>query len=293
MQPGQGFDERTMRSTARRLGVRLARPGRARYALGRLGPRPLARSRRLSDENRICTAQSCSRATARSTFPDGRLRSEVTRGCRYAPSRCSRSPITARPTRACRGAVDPPATSCRSRSAHNALRHPRDGPLRHSTPVPGPAVYRTDDSGRIVLESDGFRLSGRSSSTVERVSERPSQACVPDLGSDRPKVETAVQRLRARFVPESVECIGARSERSRRGPLCNFRQPVGTRVSSSTDVDGRRRSEPSGDRGWKLPTPRPSRPTWRRPRLTVASPRRARGQEDAPIARACAKAATC
>ena len=52
--------------------------------------------------------------------------------------------------------------------AHNDYGHPRADTLAALHARPGLAVYRTDESGRIVLESDGRSLDGSDfkSSTV-------------------------------------------------------------------------------------------------------------------------------
>ena len=68
------------------------------------------------------------------------------------------------------------------------------------------------------------------------MSERPSlKPAYLISGSDRPKVETAVQRLRARFVPESVEIVSAlEAERRRRRHALQLRAACSaTRGSSS------------------------------------------------------------
>lgn len=73
-------------------------------------------------------------------------------------------------------------------------------------------------------------------------------------GSDRPKVEVAVQRLRARFVPEAVEVVSA-LELSGADivTLCNSGSLFGdARLVVVTEVDGRKKEEsrpPAG--GWK------------------------------------------
>ena len=73
-------------------------------------------------------------------------------------------------------------------------------------------------------------------------------------GSDRPKVDTAVQRLRAWFVPESVEAVSAlEAAGADVVTLCNSGSLFGdARLVVVTDVDGRRREDsrpPTG--GWK------------------------------------------
>src|SRR6185503_6011260 len=73
-------------------------------------------------------------------------------------------------------------------------------------------------------------------------------------GSDRPKVETAVQRLRARFVPEAIELVSALELSGAESvALCNAGSLFGDqRLVVVADVDGRKKEEnrpPSG--GWK------------------------------------------
>jgi len=87
------------------------------------------------------------------------------------------------------------------------------------------------------------------------VSERPSlKPAYLISGSDRPKVETAVQRLRARFVPESVEVVSALELTGADVvALCNSGSLFGdARLVVVTEVDGRKKEEnrpPTG--GWK------------------------------------------
>jgi DNA polymerase-3 subunit delta len=113
-------------------------------------------------------------------------------------------------------------------------------------------------------------------------------------GSDRPKVETAIQRLRQRFEPESVDIVSALELT---GPdvvtLCNSGSLFGdARLVVVTEVDGRKREEsrpPTG--GWKaadveavadyLAAPAPG---------TVLAVVGLEVKKDAAIAKACAKA---
>ena len=113
-------------------------------------------------------------------------------------------------------------------------------------------------------------------------------------GSDRPKVETAVQRLRSRFLPEAVEVVSA-LELS--GPdvvtLCNSGSLFGDeRLVVLTDIDGIKKESsrpPTG--GWKaadveavasyLAAPAPG---------TVLALVGLEVKKDAPLAKLCAKA---
>jgi DNA polymerase III delta subunit len=112
-------------------------------------------------------------------------------------------------------------------------------------------------------------------------------------GSDRPKVETAIARLRRRFVPEAVERISA-LEAS--GPdavaLCNAGSLFGdSRLVIVDAVDGRRGSEGRLAGGWKaadvaavsgyLAAPAPD---------TVLALVGEEVRKDSPLAKACAKA---
>jgi DNA polymerase III delta subunit len=113
-------------------------------------------------------------------------------------------------------------------------------------------------------------------------------------GSDRPKVETAIGRLRTHFVPESVEIVSALEVS---GPdvvnLCNSGSLFGdARLVLVTDVDGRKKEDnrpPTG--GWKaadvealgqyLAQPAPD---------AVLALVGLEVKKDAPLAKACARA---
>jgi DNA polymerase-3 subunit delta len=87
------------------------------------------------------------------------------------------------------------------------------------------------------------------------MSDRPSlKPAYLISGSDRPKVETALQRLRARFVAESVDVVSALELTGADVvALCNSGSLFGdARLVVVTDVDGRKREPnrpPTG--GWK------------------------------------------
>ena len=113
-------------------------------------------------------------------------------------------------------------------------------------------------------------------------------------GSDRPKVETAVQRLRARFVAESVDVVSALEHTGADVvTLCNSGSLFGdARLVVVTEVDGRRQEDnrpPTG--GWKaadveavaayLAAPAPG---------AVLAVVGLELKKDAAIAKACAKA---
>jgi DNA polymerase III subunit delta len=112
-------------------------------------------------------------------------------------------------------------------------------------------------------------------------------------GSDRPKVEHAVQRLRARFVDEAVEIVSALEATSADVvTLCNSGSLFGdARLVLVTDLDGRKKEDnrpPTG--GWKaadievlaayLAAPAPD---------TVLALIGVEVKKDAAIAKACAK----
>jgi competence protein ComEC len=171
MQPGQGFDERTMRSTARRLGVRLvpARVGR-RYALGRLRLRVLWPDHAGSpDENpHLHGAVLLASYGSIDLLLTGDSESEVTRGLPLRPVEVlkvahhgSSDPGLAEELRILR-----PRVAVISVGAHNDYGHPRADTLEALHVRRGLAVYRTDESGRIVLESDGRSLTVRTARPV-------------------------------------------------------------------------------------------------------------------------------
>jgi DNA polymerase III delta subunit len=89
------------------------------------------------------------------------------------------------------------------------------------------------------------------------MSERPSLKPVYLIsGSDRPKVETAVHRLRARFVPESVEVVSAvEASAADVVTLCNSGSLFGdARLVLVLEVDGRKKEENRpATGGWKAP----------------------------------------
>ena len=128
-----------------------------------------------------------------------------------------------------------------------------------------------------MLESDGrtMTVSDGASSTVGAMSERPALKPVYLIsGSDRPKVETAVHRLRARFVAESIEVVSAlEASGADVVTLCNSGSLFGdARLVLVTDVDG-------AEGGDRPPTGRleggrrrsGSPPTSQRPRPTPCS----------------------
>jgi hypothetical protein len=112
-------------------------------------------------------------------------------------------------------------------------------------------------------------------------------------GSDRPKVETAVARLRGRFVPEATEAVSAQELSGVEAvALCNAGSLFGdARLVLVEGVDGRRNAEGRLANGWKaadvkaveeyLASPAPD---------TVLALVAEEVKKDAPLAKACAKA---
>ena len=106
------------------------------------------------------------------------------------------------------GSVDPgldeqlrvlrPQVAVISAGRNNDYGHPRPETLAALAAVPGLALYRTDTHGRVIVESDGRRIRVR-----RRLAKVPAVAELPDkpvyllTGSDRPKIDTALARLRA------------------------------------------------------------------------------------------------
>jgi DNA polymerase-3 subunit delta len=125
-------------------------------------------------------------------------------------------------------------------------------------------------------------------------------ASAPDLkpvylltGSDRPKIETALARLRRHFLPEAVELVTAQEVS---GPdaaaLCNVGSLFGdARLVVIEGVDGRRNADGRLANGWKvadvkaieeyLASPAPG---------TVLALVAEELKKDAPLTKACAKA---
>jgi DNA polymerase III delta subunit len=112
-------------------------------------------------------------------------------------------------------------------------------------------------------------------------------------GSDRPKIETALIRLRRRFEPEATEHVGAQEvSGAEAAALCNAGSLFGDgRLVLVEGVDGRRNSEGRLTNGWKaadvkaieeyLASPAPG---------TVLALVAEELKKDAPLTKACAKA---
>ena len=111
-------------------------------------------------------------------------------------------------------------------------------------------------------------------------------------GSERPKIETAVARLRRHFEPEATELVSAQELSGREAAaLCNAGSLFGdARLVLVEGVDGRRNSEGRLSNGWKaadvkaieeyLASPAPG---------TVLALVADEVKKDAPLAKACAK----
>ena len=111
-------------------------------------------------------------------------------------------------------------------------------------------------------------------------------------GSERPKIETAVARLRRHFEPEATELVSAQELSGREAAaLCNAGSLFGdARLVLVEGVDGRRNSEGRLSNGWKaadvkaieeyLASPAPG---------TVLALVAEEVKKDAPLAKACAK----
>jgi competence protein ComEC len=166
MQPGAGYDERLMRRTARQLGVPLvpARVGKA-YALGRLHLRVLWPDHAGSpDEDPhlhgvvlLVTYGSIdllltgdSESTVTRALPLRQV--EVLKVAHHGSSDSGLSEEIR---------VLRPRVAVISVGARNDYGHPRADTLAALAGMPGLAVYRTDENGRIVLESDGRSLTIR------------------------------------------------------------------------------------------------------------------------------------
>ena len=125
-------------------------------------------------------------------------------------------------------------------------------------------------------------------------------AAAPDLkpvylltGSDRPKIETALARLRRHFQPEAVELVTAQEvSGADAAALCNVGSLFGdARLVVIEGVDGRRNADGRLANGWKvadvkaveeyLSSPAPG---------TVLALVAEELKKDAPLTKACAKA---
>ena len=170
LQPGAGPDERSLRRTAGRLRVPLlaARRGRA-YALGRLRIRMLWPDHAGSpdeDPHVHGTVLLASYGTI-DLLLTGDSESAVTRSL---PLRRVEVLKVAHHGSSDEGLADElrvlrPSVAVISVGAHNDYGHPRADTLAALHGRAGLAVYRTDEDGRIVLESDGRSLTVRTART--------------------------------------------------------------------------------------------------------------------------------
>ena len=178
----------------------------------------------------------------------------------------------------------------------NDYGHPRPSTVAALRASPGLSLYRTDEDGRVVARV-GRRPDHGPEGSLSRVG---AVAAAPDLkpvylltGSDRPKIETALARLRRHFEPEAVELVTAQEVS---GPdaaaLCNVGSLFGdARLVVIEGVDGRRNAEGRLASGWKvadvkaieeyLSSPAPG---------TVLALVAEELKKDAPLTKACAKA---
>jgi len=85
------------------------------------------------------------------------------------------------------------------------------------------------------------------------LAEAPDKPVYLLTGSDRPKIETALARLRAHFVPEAVDLVSALDTSGESAvALCNAGSLFGdTRLVVVEDVDGRRDADQRRKGGWR------------------------------------------
>ena len=162
LQPGVGLDERALRRTARRLGVPLvpARVGQT-YALGRLRVRvlwPDHAGSRDEDPHLHGTVLLASYGSI-DLLLTGDSESAVTRSLPLRPVEVLK---VAHHGSSDEGLADElrvlrPRVAVISVGAHNDYDHPRPDTLAALRAATGLVVYRTDENGRVVLESDGRR----------------------------------------------------------------------------------------------------------------------------------------
>ena len=136
----------------------------------------------------------------------------------------------------------------------NEYGHPRAETLTALEASPGLTVYRTDEDGRVVIESSGRGLSVDDGSLVlDDVADAPDKPVYLITGSDRPKIETAVARLRGHFAPEAIEIASALDTSGDAAvALCNAGSLFGdARLLVVLDVDGRKDSDGRLKGGWK------------------------------------------
>ena len=262
MQEGVGFDERELRRTARVRHVPLvaARAGRS-YALGRLRVRVLwpDRAGPPDEDPHVHGTVLLASYGAIDLLLTGDSESAVTRSLPLRPVEVLK---VAHHGSADDGLADElrilrPRIAVISVGAHNDYGHPRAETLAALREQRGVTVYRTDEQGadRARVRREVAHRPYGASSTVGRMSDRPAlKPAYLISGSDRPKVEHAVQRLRSRFVDEAVEIVSALDVPGEDVvTLCNSGSLFGdARLVLVTDLDGRKKEDnrpPTG--GWK------------------------------------------
>lgn len=166
LQPGQGPDERQMRMTARRLHVPIVPARRGHdYALGGLRIRVLWPDHAGSPGENPHLHGVVLLATYGivDVLLTGDSESEVTRALPLRRVEVLKVAHhgSSDPGLAAELAVLRPRVALISVGAHNDYGHPRADTIAALHALPGLGVYRTDESGRIVLESDGRTLTVR------------------------------------------------------------------------------------------------------------------------------------
>ena len=266
-------------AAARERGTRVV-SGRAgivlrRGAVERARRRPAARHARVARPTTRRWSCSRARAPARSCCPP-------------TPSRPCCSP-TSSPRRACsRSRTTAPATGCSARLLARAAPAPRRhlrGRAQHATatrrrrrsrrsPQAGVPVRRTDLEGDISLGCGARRMTP---GTITAMSAAPLDPVYLIGGTDRPKVELAIRRLRARVRAEDGSDRGVHRPAPRRRRRGHERRGGRGRLQRARAVrrhaaDRRRRAPRSGATTRRpRPTSRRSPPTCPRPRPTPCS----------------------
>ena len=139
--------------------------------------------------------------------------------------------------------------------AGNDYGHPRPETLDALGSVPGLRLYRTDQERprRRRGERCNDVGAGGAWSTVGRVSQQELKSVYLLTGTDRPKIETAVERLRRHFESESVDAVTAAETSGEQAvALCNAGSLFGDRRLVVVDrLDGAKRDDNRRSGGWR------------------------------------------
>ncbi len=138
---------------------------------------------------------------------------------------------------------------------NNDYGHPRPETLAALGAAPGLAVYRTDEDGRVVVESDGHApdRAKRPLASVSAWPKRPRSRSTSSPGATARRSRPRSRRLKSHFAAEAIETASALDTTGDDAvALCNAGSLFGdARLIVVADVDGAKQAEGRRKGGWK------------------------------------------